>query len=148
MLHKEGELYLLSAGYMTGMEGYGHPPPYLYLGLDRRPALDRLDTLETVVKFEPKAESYRRIPVDTRAGFSLTEYKGHPAIHYKLEWTVPEDADPIGIVNQMFICTEQKGSRGKLLQTIKFKNRRDVTDAMTFTSEMTYGFFNIEELQK
>lgn len=145
-LHREGELYLLSAGFMTGMEGYGAPPPFLYVGMDRRPEIQRNDTLKTVVRFESDADSYHRIPVNTIAGFTLTEYQGHPAIQYSLEWSTPEDETPIGTVNQMFICTTQAGYEGKLLQTIKFKSPRHITDAMTFTSEMLYGFFNAEEL--
>lgn len=148
MLHREGELYLLSAGYLTGLEGYGSPPPYLYVGMDSRPLPTRDDTLEKVVQFESQVEAYRRIPVDTRSGFSLIEHMDHPAIQHTLEWTIPEDGEPIGVVNQMFVCTAQRGSAGKLLQTIKFKKSREITDGMIFTGEMTYGFFNVEELQQ
>jgi hypothetical protein len=148
MLHREGELYLLSAGFMTGLSGYGPPPAQLFVGMDNRPSPQPADTLETVMRFESTSPSYRRIPVDTVAGFALTEEQGHPAIQCSLEWSVPEDGEPIGLVQQMFVCTVQAGSVGKLLQSIRLKKPRDITDGMIFTGEMMYGFLNLEEVQQ
>lgn len=141
LLHKEGEIYILSAAFATDTEGYGLAKPELYVGLDNRDVLRIDDTLARVVESEPKSSAYRRLPIKTSGGFmsfwTEAEDKGDPSvftISAAVEF-IAEGAD-IGRVNKFFLTTAPSGTDGKLLISTSMKRAHTLYEDYRLTVEV------------
>lgn len=141
LLHKEGEIYILSAAFATDTEGYGPAKSNLYIGLDNRETLRIKDTLADVVENEPHTLSYARLPIKTHGGFTSfwteAEKEDEPSIFTisaAVEF-IAEGAD-IGHVSNFFLTTAASGTDGRLLVSTGMKRAHTLYEDYRLTVEV------------
>lgn len=141
LLHKEGEIYILSAAFATDLEGYGPAASALYIGMDNRDVLRIDDTLDRIVESEPHSSAYMRLPIQTQGGFmsfwTEAEEKSDPSvftISAAVEF-VAEGAD-IGRVSKFFLTTAASGTSGKLILSNAMKRGHTLYESYRLTVEI------------
>ena len=141
LLHKEGEIYILSAAFATDTAEYGVAKPELYIGLDTRAVLRIDDTLSRVVESEPRSAAYHRLPIKTNGGFlsfwTKAEDQDEPAvftISAAVEF-IAEGAD-IGRVTTFFLTTAPAGTDGKLILSTAMKRGHTLYEDYRLTVEV------------
>lgn len=129
ILHDEGEQYILSAAFATGMAGYGVAPSTLYLGLDTSTrTLAEADTLVNVTE-NLEANGYTRKPlVTTGAGTSADDfYITQPSAYYQAQTKIVEWSATNAnwtTVTKLFLTTAATGTTGKLICSIALSATR------------------------
>ena len=141
LLHKEGEVYILSSAFATDLEGYGPAAPALYIGMDNRDVLRIGDTLARVVESEPHSAAYQRLAVQTSGGFmpfwTEAEEESDPSIFTisaAVEF-VAEGAD-IERVSKFFLTTAPAGINGKLILSNAMKRGHTLYESYRLTVEI------------
>lgn len=125
-VHLDGEKYILSTAFATGLEGFGVAPATLYVGLDTRPTIFTRDALLDAAGAEVKAPSYRRMPISTQNDFlPILEDPKEPVDVFgenqrkvftlRAAATFEAIGEDYGTVKNMFLTTAEKGTTGVLI---------------------------------
>lgn len=141
LLHKEGEIYILSAAFATDYAGYGPAVSSLYVGMDNRDVLRIDDTLDRVVESEPSSSAYARLPIRTQGGFmsfwTEAEEKSDPSI-FTISAAVEfvAEGEDIGRVGKFFLTTAASGTGGKLILSNAMKRGHTLYESYRLTVEI------------
>lgn len=151
LLHYEGEQYVLSAAFNTGLEGYGIAPADLYIGLDSRPIIKPNDTLKTVIEKEPQLPAYARSRIHTNGDFSPKWEKPRresiskdPVFTLSASATFLAKDGDIGTVNNYFLTTAKEGINGRLIVSSPLTHPFDFWEGYKLTTEVLISLRGIE----
>lgn len=143
ILHDEGEKYILSAAFATGLSGYGAAPANLYLGIDARSSLAEADTLASL-SGEPSGNGYARQALST-AGTGLSGqdfYINQPAAYYRADSksvTFSASGGDWTAVTRLFLTTASSGTSGKLIASIALSASRTIVDGDSLAASIYVG---------
>lgn len=143
LLHDEGEQYILSAAFATGMTGYGAVPATLYLGLDTSArTLAETDTLALVTE-NIADNGYSRKPLST-AGTGVVGQDFvivQPATFYQAQSSIQQWACVNAAwttITKLFLATSLDNT-GKLICSVPLSLSRTLAVGDTINAAIYIG---------